>query len=633
MKVSPRLAPSEMDACAREPIHIPGSIQPHGVLLCVAHNDGCITQASANAARVLGPPEGDAIGRHWSSLVRLDELADPGERPWHSDWIRAKFPALATPPRQTWSACCHFYDNHWLVELEPDVARFDEDPVRQGYELARQLDRDADVTAACRRTARLVRHLLGYDRVMLYRFDAEWNGEVIAESVREDLEPYLGLHYPASDIPAQARVLYLSNRVRTIGDVAYKPCPIIPERDAASDRPLDLSDVSLRSVSPIHLEYLGNMGVTATLVASIIVSGRLWGLISCHHYASQQADHGMRELADSVARALAGRIATLEVVAMVDEEARLDTVREKLITAFHACERIDTELLAGMAPILLDAVDADGVAIFTGESIHRHGQLPDEAGLKRVRACIETAADLRDEVTGVVSSEALCLKFPQLSDLAAVAAGIVYMPLIRGAHSAVLWVRHEQVQDVRWGGNPYLSKLQEIEGARLSPRQSFATWQETVRGRSRPWSPLQLESARNLRVMIEVMERKYYQRNFSLMRHSLERVQSGVLLMEAIDRHQWQEAPITFANETMAALLHRTVESLQGIAFVDLLHEAGAGSFERSAQALSESQSASIEMLFCATDGQPLSLRFDISAISDSAGGISHWMATHRATG
>lgn len=498
----------DLTVCDREPIHIPGSIQPHGVLLVVDAATRSIVQASENAPELFGTNIGALLDAPLDDVLTLPaDLFDDDERPAHSAWVKVGFP-MGTHDAD-WYACVHAYDARWMIEIEPREAYFEDDPIRVAYDLARKLENDPTVERAAARLARSLRNVLDYDRIMIYRFDHEWNGEVVAEVRRDDLEAYLGLHYPHTDIPAQARALYLRNRVRQISDCKYVPSRILPAYDPQTGEATDLSDVSLRSVSPVHLEYLGNMGVTGTLVASIIIGGRLWGLISCHHYSPFFADHQMREVADAMARSFAARVAAIEELDHIEIESTLLTVREKLITAFNESERVDPDLLASLAPELLDVVDADGVAVFVGPRVIRHGILPDEAALLRIRrAAGDEELTGNDGVVGVLHTDSLGARFPGLDDPAATgtAAGIIYMPLESSTTTAALmWTRTEQVRQVRWGGNPSLAKLETIPGARLSPRQSFATWQETVRGRSRPWSRQHLDSARGLRVLIELM--------------------------------------------------------------------------------------------------------------------------------
>jgi light-regulated signal transduction histidine kinase (bacteriophytochrome) len=505
----------DLTACDREPIHIPGSIQPHGVLVVVDAQTRAILQVSENAADVLGAAPDAMLDAPFDDVITLPaDLFDNDLRPAHSAWVPVTFPNATD--NATWYACVHAYDTRWMIEIEPRAADFEESPLRVGRDLARSLESDSSVERAAARVARTVRTLLGYDRVMVYRFDHDWHGEVVAEARKEDLEAYLGLHYPSTDIPVQARALYLRNRVRQISDCRYIPSRILPAYDPETAAATDLSDVSLRSVSPVHLEYLGNMGVTGTLVASIITHGKLWGLISCHHYSPFFADHCMREAADAIARAFASRVTAIEELAKIESESVLLTVREKLITAFNERDRIDPELLASLAPELLEVVDADGIALFAGNRVLRYGQLPDEAALLRIRDHVSDGATQSlhrkqdaDAVTSILHTDEIGALHPELADaaVASLAAGIIFMPLRSGPGEelAILWTRAEQVRDVRWGGNPTLAKLEIYPGARLSPRQSFDTWQENVRGRSRPWSPLHIDSARSLRALILAM--------------------------------------------------------------------------------------------------------------------------------
>ena len=624
-------APADLDECAREPIHIPGAIQPNGVLLAL-DDTGVVRHVSANAGQLFEQTTDQLIGQPLGNLLALDEPPDDeGERPWHSRWLAARFPSRADTPDRTWHAALHRYVDHAVIELEPQTRHFDEDPVRSGYEHARQLERDHSLEEAAGRTARLLRELLGFDRVMVYRFDTDWHGEVIAEAVRKPLEPYLGLHYPATDIPAQARALYLRNRVRTIGDVNYTPVPILPASGPDSAAPLDLSDVALRSVSPVHLEYLSNMGVGATLVASIIVNGRLWGLIACHHYAPLYADAPMRELADAVTSALASRIGALEELAKIEIEGTLLTVREKLITAFSEVQEVSAEQLMALAPSLLDVVDADGVAVFAGEVISSYGLQHDIDALRRIRLAVSAAEQQRDPITGVLHTDNLAENFPELADLASEAAGIIFMPLAQDAHNALLWTRREQVHSVRWGGNPHLSKLENIPGARLSPRQSFSAWQENVRGRSRRWSSVHLESARSLRVLIELMERKHHQRDVALLRASLERMPTGVLIVQAHSGY-WRDSPLAFVNQRLGASIGRPASALHGEAVGSLLDDSDRNNEALAAldRALQQHEQATVTLTLRQGEPTEPALQLEITPIRNEHERITHWLAVQQ---
>ncbi|CAE6853602.1 bacteriophytochrome BphP [Xanthomonas arboricola pv. corylina] len=620
--------PLDMDVCAREPIHIPGMIQPYGVLLVIEPADGRIVQASTTAAELLGVPLAELLGMVYTQVLEL-----PGEQPFavedqaqhllHAD---VRFPLRAAPTEHPWVAAWHLYPEQWLVEIEPRDARLMDVTLREALPLLRSIERDPGIAEAAVRAAKGLRSMIGFDRVMVYRFDEEWNGDVIAEARQPELDAYLGLHYPATDIPAQARALYLRNRVRQIADVGYRASAIEPTLHPRLGTPVDLSDVSLRSVSPVHLEYLANMGVTATLVSSIVVNDALWGLIACHHYSSHFTSHAMRDATDAVTRALAGRIGGLQAVARAHMESVLLTVREKLITDFNDADQMTVEMLADMAPDLMDVVDADGVAIFHGGEISRHGSTPDAAALRRIRDHIESEHHdaLREDAVGALHVDAIGEVFPELADLAPLAAGFIFVPLMPQSRSALLWTRREQVEQVKWAGNPQLAKLPDIPNSRLSPRKSFDLWQETVRGRARRWSPLHLESARSLRVLIELMERKRFQQDFTLLEASLSRLRDGVAIIE---RGRAAAHRLMFVNPAFAELSQTEVADLIGCDILSLLaSDAAPSKVELLEDALRQGRAAYVTLPLRSQGGAPVYRQFHLEPLPSPNGVTAHWL-------
>ncbi|MCE4363804.1 bacteriophytochrome BphP [Xanthomonas hortorum] len=621
--------PLNMDVCAREPIHIPGLIQPYGVLLVIEPADGCIVQASTTAADLLGVPLAELLGMPYTQVLEL-----PGEQPFAVDdqaqhllHAEVRFPRRAAPTDHPWVAAWHLYPEQWLVEIEPRDARLMDVTLREALPLLRSIERDPGIDEAAVRAAKGLRNMIGFDRVMIYRFDEEWNGEVIAEARTPELVAYLGQRYPATDIPAQARALYLRNRVRQIADVGYQSAAIEPTLHPRLGTPVDLSDVSLRSVSPVHLEYLANMGVSATLVSSLVVNDVLWGLIACHHYSPHFTSHAMRDATDAVTRALAGRIGALQAVERARMESVLLTVREKLITDFNDAAQMTVEMLADMAPDLMDVVDADGVAIFHGKEISRHGTTPDAAALRRIRDHIESAhhAALREDAVGALHVEAIGEVFPELADLAPLAAGFIFVPLMPQSRSALLWTRREQVQTVNWAGNPQLAKLADIPNSRLSPRKSFDLWQETVRGRARRWSPLHLESARSLRVLIELMERKRFQQDFTLLEASLSRLRDGVAIIErgaTTAAHR-----LMFVNPAFAELIQTEMADLIGCDILTLLaSDAARSKVELLEEALRQGRAAYVTLPLRAPGGSPVYRQFHLEPLPSPSGVTAHWL-------
>ncbi|ETC83529.1 bacteriophytochrome BphP [Xanthomonas hortorum] len=621
--------PLNMDVCAREPIHIPGLIQPYGVLLVIEPADGRIVQASTTAVELLGVPLAELLGMPYTQVLEL-----PGEQPFvvddqaqHLLHAEVRFPRRAAPTDHPWVAAWHLYPEQWLVEIEPRDARLMDVTLREALPLLRSIERDPGIDEAAVRAVKGLRNMIGFDRVMIYRFDEECNGEVIAEARNPELVAYLGQRYPSTDIPAQARALYLRNRIRQIADVGYQSAAIEPTLHPRLGTPVDLSDVSLRSVSPVHLEYLANMGVSATLVSSLVVNDVLWGLIACHHYSPHFTSHAMRDATDAVTRALAGRIGALQAVERARMESVLLTVREKLITDFNDAAQMTVEMLADMAPDLMDVVDADGVAIFHGKEISRHGTTPDAAALRRIRDHIESAhhAALREDAVGALHVEAIGEVFPELADLAPLAAGFIFVPLMPQSRSALLWTRREQVQTVNWAGNPQLAKLADIPNSRLSPRKSFDLWQETVRGRARRWSPLHLESARSLRVLIELMERKRFQQDFTLLEASLSRLRDGVAIIErgaTTAAHR-----LMFVNPAFAELIQTEVADLIGCDILALLaSDAARSKVELLEEALRQGRAAYVTLPLRAPGGSPVYRQFHLEPLPSPSGVTAHWL-------
>nr|WP_275585565.1 SpoIIE family protein phosphatase [Blastococcus saxobsidens] len=358
-------------------------------------------------------------------------------------------------------------------------------------------------------TAEAVRRLTGFDRVMVYRYDADYNGEVVAEAKQEDLNSFLGLHYPASDIPAQARALYEKNWIRLISDVDYTPVPLHPVDHPVSGRPLDLTYSALRSVSPIHVEYLHNMGVRASMSISLLREDKLWGLIACHHYSGPHAPpYATRAAAEFLGSTLSVRLIDR---ASDDEHARALESRSTLAWLTAAAldeDRPLTDTLLG-TPNLLGLLPADGVVVH----LQGHRGALGAALPPGLTERITDWAARRSE--DVVASDALPVAEPELGVPVEPACGVLVLPLPEGQF--VLWFRGEAVRHVDWGGDPSNKAIAEQEGddVRLSPRKSFERWRETVRGRSEPWTASDVEAATELRVhLLEAL----YARSRSIVR-------------------------------------------------------------------------------------------------------------------
>ncbi len=482
----PGVGDDALQRCADEPIAVPGAIQPHGALLAVTEPELGVVVASANAADVLGAAP--------ASLADVLNSAD-------LDRLRAGLAgdlAEVNPLRVTVGGAeldlvVSRADGLLVTEWEPLAGAGQADAAwhRRLPLVLQRLSTSATLDELTAALARDVRALTGFDRVMVYRFDAQWNGEVVAEDRRADLEPFLGLRYPASDIPAQARALYATNWLRLIPDATYRPVPLQPATNPVTGRPLDLSEAVLRSVSPVHLEYLANMGVVASMSVSLVDRGRLWGLISCHHDGPHRPSY-----ADRVAAEFLGRTASLLLHTKVEdgEQGHVVAVAQRqaeLVAALGRTPRAPAQALTAGTPTVLDLLPAAGAALRLDGRLHLLGSTPPAdrvPGL--VAALLAEGRPATDALSGVV---------PAAADVADTASGLLAVEVGGARGDFLAWFRPETPREVTWGGNPYTPKtVQTDAGPRLSPRRSFAAWRETVRGTATPWRAHEVAAARAL---------------------------------------------------------------------------------------------------------------------------------------
>lgn len=491
----------DLSNCDREPIHQLGTIQPIGFLITVT-TDWLISRTSENAEDFIGRKAQDLIGEPLAEFLLPGAMHDLRNRVGAlrgPDAIERLFSCELVKDGR-FDVAVHMSGSHIVIEAEPGEG-LPGDTTGMVRSLIGRLDQTPDLNAFFREGARQVRALLEYDRVMVYKFDADRSGEVIAESCKSGIGTFKGLHYPASDIPQQARLLYKRNLLRIITDVNARPVRIVPTLDEVG-RPLDLSLSMLRSVSPIHIEYLKNMGVAASLSISIIVEGELWGLIACHHYSARCPSFQARAISELFVQMLAMKLESRQRREIVEYERRARDISDQLLGAVASDETLlkDPDWLAD---ILTNAIPADGVGVWINGSYAFSGTTPPTDFFRRlVRALNGTAAGkvfATDQVSTLVKGA---------EEHAATCAGILAIPISRSPRDYVVLFRSELVRSVRWGGDPYKPVQYGPNGPRLTPRESFAEWKELVEGRSKPFTTSELRVAETLRAtLIEVVLR------------------------------------------------------------------------------------------------------------------------------
>lgn len=499
--------PITLTNCDREPIHIPGSIQPYGFVLCLDEATHAVAYASENTQALLGLAPAELVGAGLGRLLAPARAAEVAQRfaslSEAHQLLGVRLEQVAGQP--FYKLIMHRYDGLLWLEFEPvaetEPARLDLPALNAALS---QMLGAASVADFCQSAVEQVRGLTGFDRVAIYRFAPDESGEIIAEACRPDLAPWLGLRYPASDIPQQARAMYLKNWLRFIPDASYVPARLLPLRPPRTSRPPDMTYAVLRSVSPIHLQYLHNMGSAATMTISLIHDDKLWGMITCHHLTPHLVSYELRDLCQFIAKTFSALIGPKE---KQDEQAYQLQVRERQARLFAHVSNTPNfvEGLYQHTPTLMDVFDCGGAAVcFDGEIITL-GTTPTQPQIEELLAWLQ--AHVRQDVFHTNSYAALN---PAGLALRGTASGFIAASLAEAPGNYLLWFRPELVQTVTWAGQN--EKPQQLADGQifLSPRQSFEAWKQLVENTSAPWKPLEIKAAQEIRLHISDVRLKVF---------------------------------------------------------------------------------------------------------------------------
>ncbi|MEA2740314.1 MAG: two-component system, chemotaxis family, sensor kinase Cph1 [Acetobacteraceae bacterium] len=511
--------PIDLTICDREPIHIPGSIQPHGMMLVAECESLIVRHAAGSIEQRLGITDWE--GRPLNALIgelagKIAKLARPGSAGFMGQ--------LRTVGGETLDVSAHLSGLDVIVELELAAEdRLDASLVLDGLSAAAAaFEQTGSLKTLCEKAATEFRRLTGFDRVMIYQFLDDGAGNVLAEDRRADMHSFLNHRFPSSDIPQQARALYLRNLIRLIPDSSYEPAVLRPAWIAPV--PLDMTDSSLRSVSPVHLQYLANMNVRASASVSIVKDGALWGLIACHHETPRSLSYGIRAACRSLAGSLGRQIRAQEEAEGYRQRIRLRGFEDDMVALLSREGALDDALSHHLSK-LGRMMNSDGVAVLRGRELVRNGVCPTEQEIDALVQWLST-----ETIQPIVSADHLSDLYPQASSFTQTGSGLLAMVISVEEPWFLLWFRAEQVETVNWAGNPHKSDGSEEPGASLTPRTSFDLWQETVRGRARPWSLPEIDAALRLRVaLLEVQQNR---RMRELNRQLTKIVQDKDLLLE-----------------------------------------------------------------------------------------------------
>jgi two-component system, chemotaxis family, sensor kinase Cph1 len=501
----PELAPSDLSLtnCDREPIQISNAIQAHGVMLVFSETDAIISQVSQNSQVFLGKKPAQLLGKPLSILMQSEQITTIRDclNEEFENVNPLSFVLSVSGEPQNFAGIVHRTDGVIVLELEPvisqsavsffDFYKFVKSPIDR-------IQSTQNLTELAQQAVTEIRSLTGFDRVMLYRFDRDGSGHVIAENLSEDAESFLGLHYPATDIPKQAKELYRLNLLRIIPDAKYVPVLLEPALNPITGKPLDLSLSVLRSVSPIHNEYLANMGVRASMSISILRDRQLWGLIACHHPAPKQLAYETRTICEFL-----GQVISLELGSKTDAEdweykLNLQTVHAKFVNTMTNCKTLRDGVIQNPQDTI-DLLGAEGFIFVEHHQITSFGNTPPEAAIAGLGRWI----DLQIGEDAIYSTHTLVIDYPEFLPYKNVASGLLALRVSHSQPTYLLWFKPEVIQTIDWGGKQLQPTDLDRDGSRrIMPRKSFELWKETVQLKSLPWKAYEIDAALELRSRI-----------------------------------------------------------------------------------------------------------------------------------
>ncbi|BDI60218.1 HWE histidine kinase domain-containing protein [Qipengyuania nanhaisediminis] len=499
MNIAPQ-QPAPTD-CDREPIHLIPAVQSFGGLLAV-NGDWIVAQRSLNCADIAGLGALPEVGAQLAELFTpraITILREAVDRIDAENAVERLFGIRLVQGGPLLDCAMHQSGNKLVIEFEPHAEADFSNHLSLVGPVLRRLEPIREERKLLETAVELLRDMLGYDRVMVYRFLPDESGEVVAEARRDDLEPFLGLRYPRADIPQQARELFVRNKFRVLGDMSEQAVPIEPVL-GIDQAPLDMSMSVLRAQSQVHLQYLKNMGVEASLSISIVRNGKLWGLFALHHYSPRLPAYSLRTVAETFSQMFSLMLDRLLIDRSEKLRARGKELHDQLMLRLAGGTSLANDLPM-LEEVLGDLIAHDGVSVLMEGEYRSRGAAPSAEQFAAVSPLLAAAPS-----SSVLAVSALADQIPEAAAFADVVTGALVLPISRSPRDFLVLWRRPLTQVVQWAGDP--SKAVAREGERLDPRGSFAAWAETVEGRSDDWSSDELTIAENLRItLLEVVLR------------------------------------------------------------------------------------------------------------------------------
>lgn len=581
-----------IDACAEERIHTPGSIQPHGFLIALSENL-IIQKVSQNCERLFQKSIDEIINTSLTTYIEADTIQELREKTTAGDLnpLRATLLHLYG---QGYVGIMHHSKGTLILELEPhegtrtsQQGHFGEDFYQELMQFSVQLQRISNQELLHEHVVNVVKRVTGFARVKLYKFDTSWNGQVVAEAREPHMPTYLGLHFPHSDIPRQARVLYAKNYLRLIPDASYTPCPLVPDDLANTGEPVDLSFSVLRSVSPVHIQYLLNMDVAASMSISILQNDKLWGLIACHHDKPHHVSYRVRMLAELLGHSFSAFLSSMNQAAKSNQHAARIAMLNELSASLNPNSSL-LHTLKRKYELLLKAVDADGVILSLDGKHYAFGLIPEIAFTQDLIDWLQKNYEDR-----VFASDSIHRDTGLIPHGQSMASGVLAIPVSRRMTNYIIWFRQEQRARVAWAGKPQKSVKRRGDKYHLTPRRSFEAWQQSVRGMAKAWDADDIKTGEAVAKMI--LTKKYEdslrQKNIDLAT-ILDHSSAFVILTDT-------KGKVMMMNTVALDAFGLTEEQVEGRGFEDFLDPATALQFQQQREQVAfEQASITVEQDF-----------------------------------
>lgn len=474
--------------CGNLPIHMINVIQPYGALIIVNRESGEIIQVSENLSGIIHRSARETVGLSISEII-------PGGIPFSVS--KEKVPQVISIQNRNYLGYIHNKPGFYIVELNLDSEKDAADNLfvdvyAELRSVMPSIEQAGDLRTAAETVSKELKKASGFDKVMIYRFDPDWNGHVVAEAMEPDMESYLNFTFPASDIPKQARDLYEKNPYRFIPDTEFVPVGLFPKINPLSGTFVDLSDCNVRGVSAVHLEYLANMHVKASMSTRIMKDGKLWGLIACHHKTAMRVSYRMCAYFELLSGIFSSRVSSLETKDVHVFKSTLSGIYAGLIEETYRTGNLIASLFESNGN-LLKLFGAGGAAFIDDGKIIKSGTVPDDNEIDDILLWIESR-----ETEDIFATDSLSDNYHYATEYTGFASGMIVIPIDIEKGRYILIFRPEVVKTINWGGNPDTRINFEEDMRTYHPRFSFKLWQEMVKGVSAPWHEEEIRMAQNL---------------------------------------------------------------------------------------------------------------------------------------